>query len=137
MRARLAGALLALACAHVGAADPRIEVFTVSGLPVSAPPGVSVYPLDALRKIEAELSAGLPSDPDQAMRVAQQRIQERALAFKDQVTAAGIGAGLALRYGIERVPAIVFDGRSVVYGEVSVERALAQWRHARLAEATR
>lgn len=140
MRARLAGVLLTLATlafAQAVAADPRIAVFTVSALPVSAPPGVPIYQLDALRQIEAELSAGLPSDPDQAMRVAQQRIQDRALAFKDQVTAAGTGAGLALKYGIDRVPAIVFDGASVVYGESSVERALSQWRHARPTPARR
>jgi len=121
--------------APVPAADPRIEVFTVSSLPVTAPPGTPVYELDRLRTIEAELSAGLPSEPAQAARIAQARIVERGETLNQAALAAGTGAGLALHYGIDRVPAIVLDGRYVVFGETSVERALAHWRRATQQEA--
>ena len=119
----------------VSAADPRIEVFTVSSLPVTAPPETPVYELDRLRTIEAQLSAGLPVDPEQAARIAQARIVERGETLNQAALAAGTGAGLALHYGIDRVPAIVLDGRYVVFGETSVERALAHWRRATQQEA--
>lgn len=112
------------------AAGPRIEVFTVSSLPVSAPADVPVYQIDRLRGIEAELSAGLPADPQQAAKIAQARIRARGDELERDALAAGTGAGLALHYGIDRVPAIVFDGRYVVFGERSVEAALAHWRQA-------
>lgn len=112
------------------AAGPRIEVFTVARLPVSAPAGVPVYHIDRLRSIEAELSAGLPADPQQAASIAQARIRARGDELQRDALAAGTGAGLALHYGIDRVPAIVIDGRYVLFGERSVEAALERWRQA-------
>jgi integrating conjugative element protein (TIGR03757 family) len=123
----LAASLLA---APAFAAGARIEVFTVSSLPVSAPAGMPVYRIDRLRGIEAELSAGLPRDPQQAARIAQARIRARGDELERDALAAGTGAGLALHYGLDRVPAIVIDGRYVVFGERSVEAALAHWRQA-------
>jgi integrating conjugative element protein (TIGR03757 family) len=117
---------------------PTIEVFTTSDRPVviteSARRDVSaftVYQLDGLEHFEAYLSQELPREPTAAETEALRRLQHidplRLQSAKD----AARGLTLASEYGIDRVPAVVFDGRAVVYGLTDVEIAITHYRRRR------
>jgi integrating conjugative element protein (TIGR03757 family) len=111
---------------------PTIEVFTTSDRPMAIKEsarqlvlGMTVYQLDGLENFEAYLSQQLPSAPKAAEKEALRRLQQidslRLQAAKD----AARGLTLVNEYGIDRVPAVVFDGRAVVYGVTDVEVAIA------------
>lgn len=135
----LLGALLT----SLAVADPepllptRIEVITTTEAPVDIEvPGlklpVTVYDLGAPERLEARLSAGLPADPEAAMAMAKARI---AGARREALQSVYSGLVQALRYGITRYPAIVFDGKAVVYGVVDLAQALAHYQAWRASEA--
>jgi len=92
------------------------EVFTASDLPVTqraAVADVTIYRVDGLLALERTLGE-LPGDPETAKRLALAR-----LAGLDQEALAEAAQGLvraALHYHLDRYPAIVFDGRYVIYG---------------------
>jgi integrating conjugative element protein (TIGR03757 family) len=137
----LAGTLALAASSLCTAAEPplptRIEVFATEASPVAAAvPGltlpVTVYDLDAPARWEATLSEELPAQPEQAQPIAQERI---AQLDPEALKGAYTGLMQALRYRIDRYPAIVFDeGRAVVYGVPDLEQALVHYRHWRAAE---
>ena len=114
---------------------PTIEIFTTSDRPMALAEsarqrlsGMTVYDLDGLEHFETYLSQQLPREPTAAETEALRRLQHidrlRLQAAKD----AARGLTLASEYGIDRVPAIVFDGRAVVYGVTDVEIAIAHYR---------
>jgi integrating conjugative element protein (TIGR03757 family) len=114
---------------------PTIEIFTTSDRPMAITEsarqrlsGMTVYDLDGLEHFETYLSQQLPREPTAAETEALRRLQHidrlRLQAAKD----AARGLTLASEYGIDRVPAIVFDGRAVVYGVTDVEIAIAHYR---------
>lgn len=100
-------------------AEPRVEVFTDRGHPVAhteAFADVTVYQLDGLVLAQDQLSEGLPSDPEEAGRIAAQRLDAQPM-LNEQMMRAGQGFTLAhLQYELDRYPAIVFDGTTVIYG---------------------
>jgi integrating conjugative element protein (TIGR03757 family) len=119
----------------VGEFPRRIEVFTTSAFPVTGkdtitqgvPDGgieLHVFALDGLRRIDARLSDGLPAEPEYARRTALNRIQQLDGAARTRMQNAAMGLARALEYRIDRYPAIVFDGRSVVYGVTDLHQAL-------------
>ncbi|MCG7872677.1 MAG: TIGR03757 family integrating conjugative element protein [Candidatus Thiodiazotropha lotti] len=107
---------------------PRlIEVFTTAKEPVKSKVAISqqwgyrkmelqVYELDGIQRTEAQLTKGLTADPKQAKRVVVQRIQELDEHVTSAIQNAAVGLAKAMQYGIDRYPAIVFDGAVVVYG---------------------
>jgi integrating conjugative element protein (TIGR03757 family) len=99
-------------------------VFTDSAHPVQTSPDARVIELDRAARIEAELSAGLPADPERAAKIARQRVSDRELQMQLQSAYQDIAdaRGLAVR----KIPAVVVDRRYVVYGETDVSRALAR-----------
>lgn len=111
-------------------APGRIVVYTVTGLPVAVPrelAGITdVIRLDRIVEIEAALAAGLERlDPEIRTASARNRLtgdirKELAEAWR----------GLArIRAGeIERLPAIVIDGRAVWYGR-NLRRAALRYRN--------
>jgi len=111
--------LVLLLVANAAFAEPRVEVFTDSGHPVAdteAFADVTVYRLDGLALAQDQLSEGLPSDPDEAERIAAQRLDEQPM-LNEQMMQAGQGLTLAhLQYRLDRYPAVVFDGATVIYG---------------------
>lgn len=120
---------LCLGAAAAHAAEPqRIQVFTLSSIPVYAPAGAQVYQLDRLAQIEETLSKDLPGDPERAAAIAEQRIRDGGVQLQNAVLAAGMGVGLALQYGIDRVPATVIDQRYVDFGETRTAVSLERWR---------
>ena len=124
---------LALACSAAAAEPetPDVAVFTLSTIPVRSG-GAAVYELDRRDRLAAELGEGLPADLERARAEMRRRIESadsRQLLFG--LAEAADGNALAARLGIEKLPAVVVDGRYAVYGVRDVRRALeivAAWR---------
>jgi integrating conjugative element protein (TIGR03757 family) len=94
--------------------------------PVVAAPGVRLIELDAPARIEAELAAQLPSDPDRAATMVRQRLKDGGAELQQRLAKAYQGVADAWSLGIVKLPAVVVDQRYVVYGESAVERAFAR-----------
>ncbi|PWV73327.1 TIGR03757 family integrating conjugative element protein [Halomonas sp. A11-A] len=109
-------------------AEPAIEVFTTAGAPaVNVPSGVAVIELDASGRLDAELSQDLPADPELAEAMMRERMatpewQETADRYADSY----LGLARAWQLGIEKVPAVVIDGRYVIYGQPDVAAVLRE-----------
>lgn len=126
--------------AQLAAALPQvIEVFTSSDLPITGKAAINpdsvrsktdlhIYELDGIERIEAKLSKGLTGDPEQSKRVVLQRFQQLHEEDRVQMQRAAMGLAKAVQYGIDRYPAIVFDGQVVVYGLTDLEVALQHYR---------
>ena len=87
-----------------------------------------VYELNRIQLVETALSNDLPTDPNQSKQITLQRIQmldKRAMAA---VQNAAVGLAKAMQYGVDRYPAIVFDGGVVVYGLTDLRAALGHYR---------
>ncbi len=110
---------------------PTVEVFTATGLPVDTgfkAGRVEVYEIDGIERLEAELSRGLSANADAAKHSAQARIGQLNQGQLQRVQRAAWGLVKAMQYGIDRYPAIVFDGRAVVYGVTDVKAAIHRYR---------
>ncbi|MGJ7462130.1 TIGR03757 family integrating conjugative element protein [Halomonas sp. MA07-2] len=109
-------------------AGPAVEVFTTAGEPaVNVPLGVAVIELDAPGRLDAELSQDLPADLEVAEGLMRERMsvpewQETADRYADSY----LGLVRAWQLGIEKVPAVVVDGRHVIYGQPDVAAALRE-----------
>lgn len=104
----------------------RVEVFTNASILMTGTQGATVYYVDGLEQIKRQLSQGLPAQPQQAGDIARQRARAMGANLQAHGMNAGEGIVRAAYYGINRVPAIVFDGQSVVLGvtDVAVARAI-------------
>src|SRR5690554_466140 len=109
-------------------AGPAVEVFTTAGEPaVNVPSGVAVIELDAPGRLDAELSHDLPADAELASALMRERMatpewQEMADRYADSY----VGLARAWQLGVEKVPAVVIDGRYVIYGQPDVAKALRE-----------
>lgn len=131
---------LGLVLSHVGAvppADPyRVEVFTTAPFEVTAPAAtgrptgfeLQVYRLDGIQQVERTLSADLPGNPESAQRITLARLQQLDPPATTELQQAAVGLTRAVEYGIDRYPAIVFDGTAVVYGVSDVGEALRYYQ---------
>lgn len=121
----------AIAAPDGSARAPRIEVFTDRGHPLLHAEGVSdvtTYRIDALARIVEAASRDLPTDEARARAIASKRLEAM-----DRAAAREAARGLALawlQYRLDRYPAIVFDGRWVVYGMTDLRTALRIYRQA-------
>ncbi len=117
----------------------RIEVFTttdsqVIGIPslVTSPgrPEIELlsYQLNGIQRFEAQLSSNLPTDPKQSKQIALQRIQQLDEQATTAIQNAAVGLAKAMQYGVDRYPAIVFNGKVVVYGLTDLSTALDYYR---------
>ena len=134
MKRGTTAALALAAWCSFGAADRAesdVAVFTLSTIPVRAH-GAAVHELDRGDRLAAAFGADLPADPAKALAEARRRLASRAgRDLRSGLARAAAGNALAARLGIERLPAVVVDGRYVVYGVRDVRRALirvAAWR---------
>jgi integrating conjugative element protein (TIGR03757 family) len=90
---------------------------------------VSVYDLSAPERLERQLSKGLPSDPDAAKQIANDRFKEGGNKLKFAFRDAYEGQMKAMSYNIEKVPAVVFNGgQAIIYGVADVNKAIAIYR---------
>ena len=108
------------------AAAAEVLVITNSGHPVQVAAGTRVIELDLPARIEAELAAGLPTDPTQAAAIVQQRLREGGQDLQRRLGRAYQDVTQAWGLGITKVPAVVVDRHYVVYGESDVARAAAR-----------
>ena len=129
--------LLALSVPQAFALE-SVEVFTDAALfPVTpANPGipVEIHDLSGQQRILDELGQGLPgTNPALAKEMAAGRLD--APGFRQRLADATAGAMLANRYGIVKLPAIVFDhGAAVAYGLTDVGQAVQlyqRWKAAK------
>ncbi|VFR55850.1 hypothetical protein BRI6_4347 [plant metagenome] len=117
--------LVLLAAATSAAAE--VWVITDAQHPVmGAEAATRVIALDAAQRIEAELSAQLPTDPQHAATLVQQRLNQGGTALQQRLREAYQGVTDAWSLGVTTVPAVVVDQRYVVYGETRLDRALAR-----------
>ncbi|WP_425521947.1 TIGR03757 family integrating conjugative element protein [Xanthomonas citri] len=101
-------------------------VITDSRHPVRTMGGELLIELDEAPRIEAELSAALPADPDQATAIVRRRLNQGGADLQHRIASAYQGVTDAWRLGITSIPAVVVDRRYVVYGEPDVARAIAR-----------
>jgi integrating conjugative element protein (TIGR03757 family) len=114
----------------------RIEVFTTGVRPIRPPasddiaslPPIELYEIDGVTRLEAELSDGLADNPDTARRLVQERFGQIDGPRLDVARRSAAGLINAAEYGVERYPAIVFDGNAVVYGVTDIDEALRHYR---------
>lgn len=102
--------------------------------PLNAASDQMIY-LDAPDTVQRQLFGELPSDPVQAEQVANNIIQSSDWQQKQQQIAQAY-QGVLQAYSLKLVkyPAVVFDGRYVVYGTADVvlaEARLAEFQEAR------
>ena len=133
----LATSLCAYADWRGGETMPLIEVFTTSQYPIQESTSLRApndsreryrrYHIDRISLLEEQLSQGLPNDPLRAKELVLERFQTMDSTLRDQLEKAGKGLAQAMTYGIDRLPAVVFDGQAVVYGVTDVDDALVQY----------
>jgi len=132
MRAALGFALIVAACPGPGAAAGDVVAFTLSSMPLRAGSDTTVHVLDERDGRAEAFGADLPADPERALVEAKRRLATPAgRAALQRIAAAAAGNALASRLGIEKLPAVVVDGRYVVYGVCDVARAVERveaWR---------
>ena len=135
MKAALGLALVLVASPGPAAVAADVVAFTLSSMPLRGTGGAAVHVLDARDGHAEAFGADLPGDPERALAEARRRMAtaagREALA---RIASAAAGNALAGRLGIEKLPAVVVDGRYVVYGVRDIARAVEQveaWRLAR------
>ncbi len=115
----------------------RVEVFTAQDLQMQAVrPGdassakmmIEVYEIGGIERFETTLSERLPTDPNAARRAALKRVGQVDAVRIEEAQRAAVGLVRAAEYGIDRYPAIVFDGQAVVYGIMGIGEALQHYR---------
>ena len=118
--------VVVLSAFSTAAAAAEVLAITDSGHPVQVAAGTRVIELDLPARIEAELAAGLPTDPTQAAAIVQQRLREGGQDLQRRLGRAYQDVTQAWGLGITKVPAVVVDRRYVVYGEPDVAHAAAR-----------
>jgi len=135
MRAALVWALALVASPAAGAAE--VVAFTLSSMPLRTADGAQVHVLDARDGHAEAFGADLPGDPERALAEAMRRLETPAgRATLARLASAAAGNAIASRLGIEKLPAVVVDGRYVVYGVRDVARAVERVQAWRLANET-
>ncbi len=119
-----------------------LEIFTAATFPITGKDDrrlrnatVTVYAVDGLEQFEASLSQNLPAQEDAAKAEAMRRIGELDEGRMAPAKEAAIGLAKAVQYGIDRYPAIVFEGHAVLYGVTDLVDAFARYESWREAQA--
>jgi len=115
----------------------HVEVFTNSSILLTGTEGARIYYVDGLEQLENELSQGLPEDPQRAAQIARNRLRMMGSALQKRAMNAGEGITRASYYGVNRVPAVVFDGKAIVYGVTDIRRAVALYEQTQTARGRR
>ena len=132
MKVALGFALVLAAWPGPGTAAGDVVAFTLSSMPLRAAGGAEVHVLDERDDLAEAFGGSLPGDSERALAEARRRVSSPAgRAALERIAAAAAGNALAGRLGIEKLPAVVVDGRYVVYGVRDVARAIERiegWR---------
>ena len=70
----------------------------------------------------------ITTNPDQSKQIALQRIQQLDEREMPAIQDAAVGLAKAMQTGVDRTPAILFDGEAVVYGLTDLGVALDHYR---------
>ena len=127
-------------CVHAWASEdaPTIEVFTDSRLlVVGGGEETAIYEIDRIDQLQRDLSRDLPIDAVNAKQLAMQRVQRVDAQLSSELENAAKGLVQAMQYGIDRYPAIVFDGEVVVYGVTDVTAATQLYQRWQTGDARR
>ncbi|AJF50074.1 TPA: TIGR03757 family integrating conjugative element protein [Pseudomonas aeruginosa] len=103
-----------------------VVVVTDSRHPVKTMGGERLIELGETPRIEAELSANLPADPERAAAIVRQRLKQGGTDLQRRIGTAYQGVTDAWSLDVTTIPAVVVDQRFVVYGEPDVARAVAR-----------
>ncbi|MCH8073422.1 MAG: TIGR03757 family integrating conjugative element protein [Proteobacteria bacterium] len=101
-----------------------IDRFAVEHMDIA----IQIYKLDAIKGLEDTLSEGLSADPDKAKRLVLARLQQLNKGTRSQLEHSATALAKAVQYGVEKYPAIVFDGELVVYGLTDLSVAVMHYR---------
>lgn len=130
-------AVVATAAAISQPVNPAtIEVFTtgdqwrgdLNPVPADAQLDIRIHLIDGIQRLETDLSRELPADARLAEKKVLRRLQVLDDDRKNRVKASAEALSRAIELGVDRYPAIVFDGKFVVYGTTDLENALAVHR---------
>ena len=114
---------------HADEQQDFIEVFTDSRTQiVNGDEGMTVYLIDRIDRFQRELSGNLPVDPEAAKQAVLHRFRRMDAQLSGELENAAKGLVQSRQYGIDRYPAIVFDGEAVVYGLTDVSAAIRLYR---------
>jgi len=114
-----------------------IEIFTTTDQPINAIDrfvdehlniSIQIHRLDAIKGLQDTLSQGLSADPDNAKRLVLERLQQLNKGTRSQLEHSATALAKAVQYGVEKYPAMVFDGELVVYGLTDLSVALMHYR---------
>ena len=121
--------LFLTAGAHAGTVIYTDHAHPVTG---ELSPDVTVTELDAPDRLQSQIFGQLSVNPGQAEQQARAAIASPAFRQNQQALAASYaGVAHAWSLGLEKVPAVVFDDKWVVYGTTDVAAARAKldaWR---------
>lgn len=126
--------LAGLFCTPAAARDAPVvmEVFTDAQFPVvSTTSPATIYVLDGIARLQQDLSRDLPKDLTQAKALVMTRLQPLDSHASAKLENAATGLLRAHEYGLDRYPAVVFDGQAIVYGVIDLDVARGhyqQWR---------
>lgn len=126
------GSVHAQAASGSNAGVTTVEVFANSAMNVPLVRSdaylLKVYRIDGLAQIEEQLNQGLPQTETEAMAYVQSRMPDLKKQVQAQAINAANGITLAIHYKLDRIPAIVINRRSVVYGITDVQQALSLYQ---------
>ena len=116
--------LLILGVSQISVAQ-QVEVFTASGVPHPTYPGLSPvwYELDAAERLEDQIPT-FSADPEKAEEEAMVWVNRHGHDYAEMAKKAHEPKLKAMEYQLLKVPAIVIEGKYVVYGSVDVPLAL-------------
>src|SRR3990167_9501482 len=107
----------------------KVEVFANSAMvitPIQADRyQLVIYRLDALKNVEAAINQNIPKTEAAARAYFAANQAEIKKRITPAVLNGANGIALARHYKLERIPAIVVDGASVIYGVTNVDQAIA------------
>ncbi|OLY75700.1 hypothetical protein AU074_21760 [Pseudomonas sp. ATCC PTA-122608] len=113
--------LAALVVSQTSSAVPW--VITDSAHPIEATNEIRLILIDQLSALEDELSSGLPSSSAAAEAMFGERMTAQMSA---RIENAHQDIVDAWSLGLTKIPAVVADGKYVIYGDSNVERALTK-----------
>ncbi|GKS87280.1 hypothetical protein AVMA1855_24030 [Acidovorax sp. SUPP1855] len=113
----------------------QVEVFANSAMLVTPQRSdrfkLDIYRLDAMARVQQSINQGLPQNEADArawLAANEARIRRQV---QPVVANAANGITLAMHYRIDRLPAIVVNRKTVVFGMTDVNAALAAFQRAR------
>lgn len=125
---QLLSALLVAAASLGHAQVTTVEVFANSAThvqqPAQPPYVLKVYRLDAMAQIGQQITQQLPAGEEQAKLYMQQHEAQIRAKYKNQIVNAANGMSLAIHYKLDRVPAVVINRSSIIYGVSDVNQAV-------------